>query len=300
MKFINESEYNRLYAEKMFNPLIWELQPVDILIDKFVNRVFENNRFLFEIFFFSEYNILNYNSRMSNINFEHTCCIKFKSGFLDIEGFETVTGIVTFPYINWNIINDYISDLPSGWSLFVINPCLIKYNPGSIGIFLTPTYAKNIFIDEFNNFIKSKTGYPLFLKYTNNQNISKIIFEKPDLSLKNFIKEMKKHGNRSLEKLLDFWADNKCVDVSSFEYAYDNYKNNLSYPIWEDIDLKNISSSVSFKIVHENNSEISGIFKKFSLDKAFHLAYVDQGVLKLTDSQINDLIDGKYDFKLCR
>lgn len=205
-----------------------------------------------------------------------------------------------FPYIEWNTISRIITKLPDGWEIFIINPILMRYDK-SIGLFLTPKYADDIFIDECNSFIQLKTGYPLFLKYSKKEFVPKILFKKPELTLESYVEEMKKYGkNKGLDKLLDFWANNDCVKVYSFEYSFKDYKDNLPFSVWHDINFKEIKSYTQFNLVHEETGEILGPFHKFILDKSFKLADTNNGVLKLSDSQINDLIEGKYDFKFAQ
>ena len=98
--------------------------------------------------------------------------------------------------------------------------------------------------------------------------------------------------------MLDFWHDNDCVKVESFEYSFNDYKDNLPFSVWRDINFKQIKSSTPFVLFHEETGEILGPFNKFALDKSFKLADTNNGVLKLSDAQIDDLIEGKYDFKL--
>ena len=112
---------------------------------------------------------------------------------------------------------------------------------------------------------------------------------------------MKKYGkNKGLNKLLDFWADNDCVTVTSFEYNFKDYKDNIPITIWHNIDFKDIKSTTPFKFIHEDNGEELGPFNRFCLDKSFKLADTDKGVLQLNDSQIEVLIEGNYDFKLIK
>lgn len=110
---------------------------------------------------------------------------------------------------------------------------------------------------------------------------------------------MKEYGkNKGLSKLLDFWANNDSVNVSSFEYSFKDYLDNLPFSVWKDINFKEIKSIIPFKLVHEKTGEVLGPFHKFALDKSFKLADTNNGVLKLTDTQIIDLIEGKYNFEL--
>ncbi len=300
---INEKEYNRLFNEKMDNPTSWTLRN-NLYIDSFVNTIFEENKFLKAIVFDNEYDILkndNSNRFIDDIisYFDHYYAVSFKENVSHIDAPEIISGIMNFPYINWNEIEKIILKIPRGWRVFIINPILMRYAKGSIGFFLTPKYHDNYYINECNEFIKSRTGYPLFLDYVNKNEVRKIQFNKPDLSLENYVKIMKEYGkNKGLDKLLDFWANNECVKVSSFESSFEDYQDNLPHLVWHDINFKEIKSNIPFELIHEESGEKLGPFKKFNLDKSFKMADVDTGILELSDSQIDDLIEGKYNFIL--
>lgn len=304
---INETEYKRLFDKEMDNPTSWFLRS-NLCADSFVNTLFEENMFLWRIVFDEEYDILknenhlNTNKGIGNLemsDFDYEYAVTFKKGISQIDAPETISGIMNFPYISWEGINDFISKVPDGWVIFIINPMLMRYAEGSVGLFLTPKYCKNAYIDECNNFVQSKTGYPLFLQYSNNEFVDKIVFDKPELTLENYVKFMKKYGkNRGLSKLLDFWAENDCVRVRSFESTFKDYQDNLPHLIWHDINFKEIKSFQKFNLVHEDTGEVLGPFNKFTLDKSFKLADTDNGVFKLSDNQISDLLEGKYDFTL--
>ena len=298
---INKIEYNRLFNEKIDNKTSWKFKS-NLDVNSFINDVFEENKFLHAIVFDSDYDILKNDSNkgfFERLPFDHYYSVSFKESVSRIEQSEVITGIMNFPYIDWSAINKFIDELPEEWEILIINPILMRYAEGSVGLFVTPRYADNLFIDECNSFIKLKTGYPLFLEYANNEFVPQIHFDKPDLTLESYVEEMKKYGkNRGLSKLLDFWANNDCVTVTSFEYNFKDYKDNLPFSVWHNIDLKEIKSYVPFKLVHEETGEILGPFNKFNLDKIFKLADTDKGVLQLNDLQIEDLIEGNYDFKL--
>ena len=310
---INKNEYDRLFNLKMNDSVPWILRS-NLCVESFINDIFEENKFLYRIIFDDNYNILkneNHNQGNNVFNkcigdleigdFDHFHAVSFKKDISRVDVPETISGIVNFPYINgdWKWIQNFINKVPDDWSVFVINPILMRYVERTVGLFLTPTYGKNNNITNFNEFIRSKTGYPLFLRYVNNDNVNEIYFDKPELSLENYIKEMKIIGkNKGLSKLLDFWYDNDCVNVDSFEYSFNDYKDNLAFSVWFDINFKQIKSNVPFELVHEETGEILGPFNKFTLDKSFKLADTNNGVLELSENQVNDLIEGKYDFKL--
>lgn len=297
---INENEYNRLFNEEIDNETSWKFKS-NLYVNSFINDIFEENKFLYAIIFDEEYDILKNNRFLDELGkyFDHFYAVSLKENVSRIEQPEVITGIMDFPYIEWNTINQFINKLPKGWKLFIINPILMHYAESSVGLFLTPKYADDLFINECNSFIKIKTGYPLFLEYTTKENVPEIHFNKPELTLENYVKSMKKYGkNKGLSKLLDFWVNNDCVKVHSFEYSFKDYQENLPYSVWHDINFKEIKSATPFKLVHEETGETLGPFHKFTLDKSFKLADTNNGVLQLNDSQIEDLIEGKYDFKL--
>lgn len=299
---INEKEYKRLFNEEIDNETSWKFKS-NLWVNSIINDVFEENKFLNAIVFDSEYNILKNDSDKGFldglIHFDHCYSVSFKENVSRIEQPEVITGIMNFPYIQWNTINTYINKMPVEWEILILNPILMRYAEGSVGLFVTPRYADDLFIDECNSFIRLKTGFPLFLKYTNKEYVPEIHFDKPELTLESYVEEMKRFGkNRGLSKLLDFWANNDCVSVSSFEYSFKDYMENLPFSVWDSIDLKEIKSHVPFELVHEETGEILGPFNKFNLDKIFKLADTNNGVLQLNDSQIEDLIEGNYDFKL--
>lgn len=298
---INKKEYERLFNEKIDNKTSWKFKS-NLYVNSFINDVFDENKFLNAIVFDNEYDILKNDSNkglLGGLPFDHYYSVSFRESVSRIEQPEVITGIMNFPYIVWNTIPKFIDELPVGWEILIINPILMRYAEGSIGLFVTPRYADNLFIDECNSFIKLKTGYPLFLEYSNKEFVPQIHFDKPELTLEGYVEEMKKYGkNRGLSKLLDFWYDNDCVTVNSFEYSFRDYKDNLPFSVWNDINFKQIKSFTPFELVHEETGEILGPFNKFALDKSFKLADTNNGVLKLSDAQIDDLIEGKYDFKL--
>lgn len=300
---INEKEYERLFNEKMNNQTSWILRS-NLCVNSFINDIFEENRFLERIVFDREYDILKNNSSkifIDNIReyFDHEYGVSLKNNISRIDSPETISGIMNFPYLNWNNVEEFIEKIPDNWILFIINPILMRYSESSIGLFFTPKYCDSYHIVECNNFIQSRTGYPLFLEYTIKANVNEIKYYKPELSLENYVKEMKEWGkNKGLSKLLDFWKDNDCIKIESFENSFNDYKDNLPHSIWYNINFKDIKSNTPFKLINEENGEVLGPYHRFCLDKSFKLADIDNGVVKLTDSQIDDLLEGKYDFKL--
>ncbi|WP_296890602.1 hypothetical protein [uncultured Methanobrevibacter sp.] len=297
---INKNEYERLFNEEIDNQTSWIFKS-NLCVNSFINDLFEENKFLYRLFSDSDYTILNHQDVINYLknHFDYYCAVSLKNNVSKTEAPEVISGIMDFSYISWDKIKEIIDKLPGGWVVFIINPILMRYEKGSIGLFLIPKYKDNYYIGECNNFIKSRTGYPLFLEYVKKDTIEKIEFDKPELTIEKYVLEMKKYcQNKGLNKLLDFWQYNECVNIDAFEDSFNDFKDNLPYSIWDDINFKDIKSTIPFELIPEETGEVLGPYNRFCLDKSFKLADVDDGVLKLTDSQINDLIEGKYDFKL--
>ena len=102
--------------------------------------------------------------------------------------------------------------------------------------------------------------------------------------------------NRSLLKMLNFWQDNDEVSIPLIEENYDYYHDVQPYRAPNTINFIKLKSKKPFKLVHENTNEVLGNFKEFSLDKSFKVIDTENGEFKLSDEQVKDLLDGKYDF----
>lgn len=300
MPEINKNEYKRLFNEKIDNQTSWIFKS-NLCVNSFINDLFEENKFLYRLFSDSDYTILNHHDVINYLKnyFDYYYAVSLKNNVSKTDAPEVISGIMDFSHIPWNTIKEIIDKIPGGWVVFIINPILMRYKKESIGLFFTPKYKDNYYIEECNNFIKSRTGYPLFLEYVEKDTIEKIEFDKPELTIEKYVLEMKKYcQNKGLNKLLDFWQYNECVNIDAFEDSFNDFKDNIPYSIWDDINFKDIKSTIPFELIHEETGEVLGPYNRFCLDKSFKLADVNDGVLKLTDSQINDLIEGKYDFKL--
>lgn len=298
---VNEDEYKRLAGQKMSNPVIWKFKQ-NLFVERIINNLFELNKFFYNIVFDDKYSILNneFISEVPDVTDFHNFAITLKDDVSYIDMPEMITGIVSFTYVSWNQVGNIMSKIPDSWSLFIVNPILMRYE-NTIALFFTPKYDNNSYILEFNRFIISKTGYPLFLRFTEEKLVTQINYFKPDLSVENFVRDFKKYSkSNSVSKLLDFWLKNDCVKIMSFEYNYNCYKDNLPYHIYNDIDFIDVKSTIPFELVHEFTHEKLGPFKKFNLDKSFKLIDTENGVFNLSDRQVNDLIDGKYDFLLLK
>ena len=145
-------------------------------------------------------------------------------------------------------------------------------------------------------FIKS-----VFLKYSSDENIPDIVYNKPCLSLKHYYEELLElsEGNIVLCDLIKFWYENDEVHVPYFEEAYLDYKENMDYTYYNTINFIRIECDTSFDLIHrKEKGNILGSFKKFSLDKRFNVIDTDKGEYPISDEVLCDLLNGEYMFIL--
>lgn len=102
--------------------------------------------------------------------------------------------------------------------------------------------------------------------------------------------------NKSLLKMLKFWNEYEEVSIPLAESQYNRYLDVQHYHAFDEISFIKIISKKQFKLVHEDTKHILGPFKEFSLDKTFKIIDTEYGELKISDCELKDLLDGKYDF----
>ena len=245
-------------------------------------------------------NEFGYIGKLDGFSFDHTISMQLRSDVSEISCPDTVTGVITFPYFNhWEEIKNWIDKVPEdNYSVYIINPILIYYGPGTVGLFLTPKYYNGIYIELCNRYIIGLTGYPLFLTFSSEEKVDKIKYVDLELSKENFIKELYELSgeNKSLLKMLKFWDEYEEVSIPLAESQYNRYLDVQHYHAFDEISLIKIISKKQFKLVHEDTKHILGPFKEFSLDKTFKIIDTEYGELKISDCELKDLLDGKYDF----
>ena len=307
---VNENEYLRLLREE--NEIAWDFEEWKIFykwvgINKNLNNVFQNDPFIFKLLCSNAYSNLiadkneyGYIGKLNQFSFDHTSSMQLRSDVSKISCPDTVTGIITFPYFHeWNEIKEWIDKVPEdNYSVYIINPILLYYGMGTVGLFLTPKYCNGYYIEACNRYIIGLTGYPLFLIFSTEDTVDKIKHVDLELSKENFISELyeKSGKNKSLLKMLNFWKDDEDVKIPFVENQYKYYLDVQPYRAFKEITFIKIISNKPFKLVHEDTKQILGKFKEFSLDKAFNIIDNENGEFKLSDNELNDLLDGKYDF----
>lgn len=307
---VNEKEYFRLLGEE--NEIAWNLEEWKIFykwvgINKNLNDLFENNPFIYKLLaspaysnFIADKNESGYIGELNQFSFDHTTSIQLRSDACKVSSADTVTGIITFPYFhNWEEIKEWIAKVPEeNYSVYIINPILLYYGLGTVGLFLTPKYCNGHYIEACNRYIIGLTGYPLFLTFSDEDNVEKIKYVDLKLSKENFVRKLYELSgkNNSLLKMLDFWKDNDNVTVSLIDECYEYYMDVQPYITPDTINFIKLKSKKPFELIHEDTNKVLGKFKEFCLDETFKVIDTDIGKFKLSDEQLKDLLDGKYDF----
>lgn len=306
---VNSKEYNRLMREE--REVIWDFVEWDLFykymcINKNLNNQFRDDPLIYKLLCSHSYsNIIKDKNKsgfvgeLNSFDFDHTTSIQF-SPEACVTYSDTVTGVVTFPYFHgWDEIENWISKVPKdNYRVYILNPILIFYGLGTVGLFLTPTFAHGTNIELCNRYIIGLTGYPLFLTFSNEENVEKIRSIDLELCKEDFVNEVYELSgkNKCLKKTLDFWKDSDNVIIPLFEESYMHYLNVQPYRSVDTINFVRILSEKNFKLIHEDTKETLGPFKEFSLDKMFKVIDTENGEFKLTEKQLKSLLDGKYNF----
>ena len=227
---VNEKEYFRLFKEDNFNTSDfeeWKIFYKYVAIHKKLNNLFENDYFIYKLLlghsysdFIADKNEEGYIGELTQFSFDHTSSMRLRSDVSKVSCSDTITGVITFPYFHkWNEIEEWIAKVPEEvYSVYIINPILLFYGIGTVGLFLTPKYYGGYYIEQCNHYIIGLTGFPLFLTFSMEDSVDEINYVDLELSKENFVEELfELSGNdKSLFKLLNFWKDNDDVSVPLF------------------------------------------------------------------------------------
>ena len=308
---VNAEEYMRILSSEPRNAFDyeeWDIFYKYVSIHKNLNDIFESDPFIAKLILSSAYSNLIKDKneygcigKLTTFSFDHTSTMRLRSDVSQVSYSDTVTGIITFPYFNeWEEIRQWIDKVPEAFSVYIINPILLYYGLGTVGLFLTPKYYSGYNMELCNRFIITLTGYPLFLTFTMDESVEEINYTDLGLCKDDFINELYSlsNGNDSLLKMLNFWKDNEEVSIPLIEEIYIKYLDFQVYYPYDTINFVKINSDRPFKLVHEDTHEILGEFKEFSLDEAFNVIDTEKGEFNISDNQLKDLTDGKYDFIL--
>ena len=309
---VNEKEYLRLFKEDHFNASDfeeWKIFYKYVSIHKKLNNLFENDYFIYKLLlshnysdFIADKNEEGYIGKLTQFSFDHTSSMRLRSDVSKVRCADTITGVITFPYFNnWDDIKKWIDKVPeNSYSVYIINPILLFYGIGTVGLFLTPKYYNGYYIEQCNRYIIGLTGYPLFLTFSTEDSVDEMNYVDLELSKENFVAEIiELSGNdKCLSKMLNFWKDNDDVSIPLIESCYEDYLDVQHYLYPGTINFVNIKSKRPFKLVHEDTKEELGSFREFFFNGQLNVINSEDNGLTISEKQGKDLLDGKYDFNI--
>ncbi len=308
---VNEKEYFKLLKDghhMVMDFEEWTIINKRMYINKALNSLFERDPFIQRLIFDDSYSnlIADKNDEgligeLDRFSFDHTFSIRLSSN-VNVFAADTIRGIITFPYFhNWGHVKNWIDKVPlKSFSVYIINPLLIFYGLGTVGLFLTPKYYNGYYIELCNRYIICLTGYPLFLTFSCSENVEEINYWDLELSKNNFIEEVYERSgkDKAVLKMLNFWKKNPEVSIHSIEDNFKDYMDAQPYPAYATIKFNTIKSSKAFRLVHEDTQESLGNFKEFFLNEILKAIHSDDEYFQLTDRQLEDILKGKYDFEI--
>lgn len=307
--WVNEKEYYRLIQEETpswQDYTIWDLPYKSMSIHKTLNKLWENNPFFYRLI--AEYgyeNILTdknkekgYVGEYNQFDFDHTTTIQLKEPLVTHS--DTITGILTFPYLTWEGVKEWVDKAPPNYRVYIINPVLIIYNIGAVGLLLTMDYYNGGAFELFNRYCISLCGLPLFLQFTDREKVPMIKTLDFPCSRDDFVDELKHNRtDKGLQKLINFWHTYDEVECGVLESAYKKFQHIQAYSIYtENLNHIKVESEKPFQLVHETTGSILGEYHSFILDGYFKVIDTDTGEQELTDEELRMLLDGEYDFKM--
>ena len=306
---VNNTEYYNLLGEVEDGEYtVWSSVDERCIIHNKISSLFERNPFFYRLIFDKGYEGLLKGTNNSDdycvlggltrFDFDHSSSLKLRSDS-GVVGGDSVTGILCFPYLDWDELLEWEGKVPCEYSVYVLNPHLVRYNGGAIGLFVTPKYYNGVYVALCNNLIIGLTGYPLFLTITDKEDVPRIKKIDLDLSRKGFVKELHaRTEDNGLDKLISFWDEHyPIVEVEPFNKFFEYYEKVQPYNYYcTTLDSVWIVSSKPFFLKHKSNGDVLGRFYEFQFDYMFNVIDTDDGEYKLSESQADDLLYGEYDF----
>lgn len=281
---INENEYGRLCEQDIENEeqCVWDSR---YYVHPIINELFERSNFRFPLLGIHD-NINGIGKPLCETKefklpkeypgLDHHMTFRLKNNE-DFEEAWTIRGVSNFPYVSWEGINEAKKELGPAWDIFILNPLLWRYKSTfAKGMVFLLNGKHNYFVDELNNYIEVKTGYPLFLKYSL-ETVPRIIKIKVDVSKKRLISIISDNSAGAWNMLLKFWAENDTFHCRELDNAYADFKKGLFIHYFPSFNHKTLDSDVPFYIVSDKYDIVLGPFNHFSLDLEYFCYYIENG-----------------------
>lgn len=296
IQYMNDENYKRLSKLKIEDKEPWDMRN-NLPVNKNINKYFENDETLSS---FIDFLNQSKNKELS-IPYgllDHHYYVKFNNKDINYN-FGHLYGIMTFPYMNFEILGEIISSWDTNfWNLYIINPTLMKYQEGSgIGLFITPI-SYYLEISEYNGFFKSLTGYELFYLWTDSDKVNPITQDKEVWDISDWLERLNdKDFPKMYKKIVQFWFDNEEIKCHSLETSYFQFTHKMPYDIPSLLMLT--LKGPDFEMVNTRTGWTTGKCNEIMFDlKAFKCIDVDRKEVKFTDEMIEDFKEGNFEFKM--
>lgn len=304
MGFINEENYKRLSKIKIKDNENWEwkkdlpdFEKVYYSVNERINYYFEEDSTLASLIEFSKL------SKIEDLSIPHELLdhyhyMKFNNKDMKYD-FDHLYGIMTFPYMDFERLSEIISSWNTKfWNLFIINPALMKYVEGSLGLFITPINS-DISISEYNGVFKTLTGYNLFYLWTNEKKIEPIRQNKKIEDISKWFESLTDaEFPKMYKKIVRFWFDNKeKIECYALENSYFQFTHKMphEYPPLIVLTLE----GDDFEMFDTKSGWSTGKCNKLGFDlETFNCIYVNDEEIVFTKEMLQDFKDGTFELKI--
>jgi len=296
--FMNDSNYKRLSKLKIEDEEAWDMRE-NLGVNEKINNYFESDETLKSLInIFNESNKKEFSipSRL----LDHYYYVKFNNEAISYEDFEHLYGIMTFPYISFETLEEIIYSWDTNfWNLYIINPALMKYADGrGLGLFITPMNTYQV-VTEYNGLFETLTGYKLFYLWTNEEKIKPIMQNKEILDDSEWFKMLTDDEFQVMfQKIVKFWFDNKeKIKCHPFENSYFEFTHRIPIEIPSFYTL--LLEGTDFELVDTKTGWTSGKCNVLEFDlKAFQCIYVDHNEIIFTEEMLENFKDGTFELKM--
>lgn len=295
-EFINKENYKRLSKFDIEDEEPWKMK-YNLQVNKYINNYFDEDGTLKSLInYWNEFGIKELN--IPHVFLDHYYFMKFNKKSIDYD-FEDLYGIMTFPYLNFEDLNNIISSWnTSFWNLYIINPALMKYQDGSgLGLFITPLPYEPIM--EHNGIFETLTGYKLFYLWSNKEFINPISQNKEPLDISIWLNKLTDNEFPNMyKKIVKFWCDNKDkIKCNGLETSYFEFTHKMPFYIPSLMGLT--LEGEDFEMIDTKTGWTTGKCNRIEFDlETFKCIYVDRKEVIFSEKMIKNFKEGTFELKM--
>lgn len=290
---MNEKNYKKLYSLDIEDEEFWTLRN-NLSVNSNINNYFRQDKTLKSFIDYLDRKKIK-DTSIPNALLDHDYYVKFSDKNTEYE-FSYLYGVMTFPYMNFDKLKNIIYSWNTNfWNIYIINPTLMKYANGSLGLFITP--VDEFAIEQCNGFFETLTGYKLFYLWTNSEELKPIMKKNivPDDS--EWIKMLTDDEFPIMsQKIIKFWLNNDDINCYSLKNSYFAFIHNMPFII-PTVMLTTIEGK-DFEMVDTVNGWTTGKCNTLEFDlKSFKCIYVNEKIIEFNEEMIQSLKEGNFELK---